>query len=42
MYDDFDFVTYYILNKYNVKLPENLQHLANNKKGDKFGQNTEL
>ena len=34
MYDDFDFVTYYILNKYNVKLPENLQHLATNKKGE--------
>ena len=33
MYDDFDFVTYYILNKYNVELPESLKHLATDKKG---------
>lgn len=33
MYDDFDYVTYYILNKYDIKLPENLNSLANNKQG---------
>ena len=33
MYDDYDFVTYYILNKYNIELPESLVHLANNKQG---------
>ena len=34
MYDDFDFVTYYILNKYNVELPKSLKHLATDKKGE--------
>ena len=34
MYDDFDFVTYYILNKYNVELPESLKHLVTDKKGE--------
>ena len=34
MYDDFDFVTFYILNKYNIELPDNLKHLAINSKGE--------
>ena len=34
MYEDFDFVTYYILSKYNIELPESLKHLATDKKGE--------
>lgn len=33
MYDDFNFVTYYILNNYNIKLPLEIQHLANTSQG---------
>ena len=33
MYDDYDFVTAYILKKYNFQLPENLKHLASEREG---------
>ncbi len=33
MYDDYDFVTAYILKKYNFELPENLKHLASEREG---------